>query len=195
MNLQEILTALPKLNKADICDIMRTGIALIAKGEKAGVVKEKKVGSMPKGVVPKQLMKPRAWVDFTLKHAQENGWEAYNVTQTKKDKVTGEKKETIVEMPGSIEHNGVHVFEGTVTEKTPEGRTMIHKDAMSLSKQRWTPKTQTGTHPELYAEFEESYVEDASEAVVEEASEEVVEEVAEKVVEPVKKAVKKVSKK
>jgi hypothetical protein len=31
---------------------------------------------------------------------------------------------------------------------------------MSLSKQRWAPKEKKGTHPELYAEFEASYVEE-----------------------------------
>jgi len=196
MNLQEIVNALPQLDHADKCKVMQAALALIAKASK-GAVKEKKVGSMPKGVVPAQLVKPRAWVEFTLKHAQENGWEPYIVTQTKKDKTTGEKKETIVEMPGSIEHNGGYVFEGSVTEKKPEGTPLIHKDAMSLSKQRWKPATKTseasGTHPELYAEFEESYV--ADEVEVEDVTEEKVEAVEPVVEEPVKKVVKKVSKK
>jgi Na+-translocating ferredoxin:NAD+ oxidoreductase RnfC subunit len=67
-------------------------------------------------------------------------------------------------MPGSILFNGAYVYEDSVTEKCPTGKQLIHKDAMSLSKQRWAPKTKTGTHPELYEEFEASYVEEAIES-------------------------------
>jgi hypothetical protein len=118
---------------------------------------------MPKGVVPPQLRKPRAWVDFTLQHALQNGWEAFTVYQTKKDKVTGEKEEEEIEMPGSVLHDGAYVYQGSVTEKTPAGRQLIHKDAMSLSKQRWAPKDKKGTHQALYEEFEATYVEEAVE--------------------------------
>jgi hypothetical protein len=41
--------------------------------------KEKK-GSMPKGVVPPQLIKPRAYVDYTLADANKNGWEAFEIS-------------------------------------------------------------------------------------------------------------------
>ena len=125
---------------------------------------------MPKGVVPPQLRKPRAWVDFTLQHALQNGWETFTVFQTKKDKESGEKVEEEIEMPGSILHDGAYVYEGSVTDKTPAGKQLIHKDAMSLSKQRWAPKEKKGTHPELYEEFEASYVEEAVE-VADDASE------------------------
>ena len=119
---------------------------------------------MPKGVVPPQLRKPRAWVEFTLKHALENGWESFTVFQTKKDKETGEKLEEEIEMPGSELHEGAYVYEDSVTEKCPTGKQLIQKDAMSLSKQRWAPKEKKGTHPELYAEFEASYVEEEVES-------------------------------
>ena len=116
----------------------------------------KKTGSMPKGPIPPQLKKPRAWVEFTLKHALENGWEAFTVVQKKKDTETNIITEEQIEMPASELHDGAYVFEGSVTEKTPQGRQLIHKEAMSLSKQR-----KDANHP-TYAEFEAQYVDDTS---------------------------------
>jgi hypothetical protein len=123
--------------------------------------KEKKAGSQPKGKVPKQLLKPRAWVEFTLAHALENGWEEFVIHQSKKDKETGEVVEEEIVMPGSeLNDDGCYVYEGTIgSSKYPSGRQMIQKEAMSLSKQRWAPKTKTGTNPELYEEFEAQYEE------------------------------------
>ncbi len=123
--------------------------------------KEKKTGSQPKGKVPKQLLKPRAWVEFTLAHALENGWEEFIIHQSKKDKETGEVTEEEIVMPASeLNEEGCYVYEGTIgLPKYPSGRQMIQKEAMSLSKQRWAPKTKTGTHEELYDEFEAQYEE------------------------------------
>jgi hypothetical protein len=168
VEMDALLASLKSLDAADLLKVMKLALAETEKRVK-GVVPRgraaaaKKAGSMPKGVVPPQLRKPRAWVDFTLKHALENGWEAFTVYQTKKDKVTGEKEEEEIEMPGSVLHDGAHVYEGSVTEKTPAGRQLIHKDAMSLSKQRWAPKDKKGTHQALYEEFEAEYVEEAVE--------------------------------
>jgi hypothetical protein len=122
----------------------------------------KKAGSMPKGVVPPQLRKPRAWVEFVLKHALENGWEPFTVYQSRKDKVTGEKVEEEIDMPGSVLHEGTHIYEDSISEKLPAGKQLIQKDAMSLSKHYWAPKAKAGTKPELYEEFEASYVEEAT---------------------------------
>jgi hypothetical protein len=116
----------------------------------------KKAGSMPKGAVPPQLKKPRAWVEFTLKNALENGWEPFTVLQKKKDKETNTITEEQIEMPGSNLHNGAHIYEDSITDKTPEGRQLIHKEAMSLSKQR----KETG-HA-TYAEFEAQYVDETT---------------------------------
>ena len=168
VEMDALLASLKSLDAADLLKVMKLALAETEKRVK-GVVPRgraataKKAGSMPKGVVPPQLRKPRAWVDFTLKHALENGWEAFTVYQTKKDKVTGEKEEEEIEMPASVLHDGAHVYEGSVTEKTPAGRQLIHKDAMSLSKQRWAPKDKKGTHQALYEEFEAEYVEEAVE--------------------------------
>jgi hypothetical protein len=168
IDLESILAALKQLDTDDLMKVLKLAVAETEKRMKGtsarGKAAAKKTGSMPKGVVPPQLKKPRAWVDFTLKHALENGWEAFTVYQTKKDKETGEKIEEEIEMPASILHDGAYVYEGSVTDKCPTGKQLIHKDAMSLSKQRWAPKEKKGTHPELYAEFEASYVEEVVES-------------------------------
>ena len=160
IDLDTLTAALKSLEPADLFKVMKQALAEAEKRSKGTgrvATTAKKAGSMPKGVVPKQLMKPRAWVDFTLKHALQNGWESFVVHQSKKDKLTGEVTEEEIEMPGSILHDGAYVYEGSVTEKQPTGKQLIHKDAMSLSKQRWAPKDKTGTHPELYEEFEAQY--------------------------------------
>ncbi len=115
----------------------------------------KKTGSMPKGSIPPQLKKPRAWVEYTLQHALENGWESFTIHQTHKDKESGEKTEEVIEMPASTLHNGAHVYTDSVNEKNPAGKQLIHKDAMSLSKQR-----KESNHP-TYAEFEAQYIDDS----------------------------------
>ena len=170
VEMDAILATLKTLEAADLFKVMKQAL-VAAEKRSTGVAPRgraaaaaKKTGSMPKGVVPPQLRKPRAWVDFTLQHALENGWESFTVFQTKKDKETGEKLDEEIEMPGSILHNGAHVYDGSVTEKTPAGKQLIHKDAMSLSKQHWAPKEKKGSHPELYEEFEASYVEETVES-------------------------------
>ena len=128
-----------------------------AKGKKA----PKKTGSMPKGVVPDQLRKPREWVNHVKADAIANGWPSYTMHQARKNKETGEKEEEEIEMPGSeLNAEGVHVFEGSITEKLPKGRAFTHKDAMSLSAVYWKVKTQKGTRQDLYEEFDASYQEE-----------------------------------
>ena len=166
VEVEAVLASLKTLETADLFKVLKQALAAAEKRSTAAAPRgkaaaaAKKAGSMPKGVVPPQLRKPRAWVDFTLHHALENGWESFTVFQTKKDKETGEKIDEEIEMSASVLHEGAHVYDGSVTEKTPAGKQLIHKDAMSLSKQRWAPKDKKGTHPELYAEFETAYVEE-----------------------------------
>jgi hypothetical protein len=69
---------------------------------------------------------------------------------TAKDKVTGEKTETTVEMPASVRKDGANVF--------PDGKAFNHKHAMSLSKSYWVAKTKAGTRQDLYEAFEKQYV-------------------------------------
>ena len=164
---EEVLAALKQLEAPELFKVMKQALAEAEKRSKAAAAPRraaatKKAGSMPKGVVPPQLRKPRAWVDFTLKHALEHGWEAFTVYQSKKDKTTGEKVEEEIEMPASELLNGANIYKGSVDEKHPAGKQLIHKDAMSLSKQRWAPKEKTGTHHALYQEFEGTYVDDSA---------------------------------
>ena len=158
-DMEALLATLKSLEPSELFKVMKQALSEAEKRCKTTVSKPAKK-SMPKGKVPRQLMRPRAWVEFTLKHALENGWEAFTVHQTKKDKETGEKFEEEILQPGSILYEGAHVYEDSVTEKTPNGKQLIHKDAMSLSKQRWAPKESSGTHQELYEEFLTTYVED-----------------------------------
>ena len=144
---------------ADLFKVMKAATAEAekkAKDSMKSVKKEKKkrASSMPKGVVPPQLVKPRAWMDFVKARATKIGWESFTIHTTKKDKTTGEKVEEVVVMPGSMLHDGVHVFEDSVSEAHPKGKMLSHSDVMSLSKTWWTPKTSEGTHEELYREFE-----------------------------------------
>jgi len=131
----------------------------------------KKTGSMPKGVVPKQLRKPRAWVVFVLEYVNREGWESFVVHHTLKDKTV----ENII-MVESEKFEDRHIYKESRTEMCPKGKSMIHKDAMSLSKQYWTPKTKTGTRYDLYQEFEKGYVEEPDIVKKEEVEEEEEEE-------------------
>ena len=159
LDLAGVLSALKDMSAADLFKVMKATTAEAEKKAKESMKsvkkeKKKRASSMPKGVVPPQLVKPRAWMDFVKKHATKNGWESFTIHTTKKDKTTGEKVEEDVEMPGSMLHDGVHVFEDSVSEAHPKGKMLSHSDVMSLSKTWWTPKTSEGTHEELYREFE-----------------------------------------
>jgi hypothetical protein len=112
----------------------KKSVKLVSKAPKEA--KEKK-GSMPKGSVPPQLVKPRAWVNSTLDHANMFGWESFEV------------KGQSEPMPASVLVDGKHVFEAT-------GKPMNNKQAMSLSKVRWDRKAGKGTREDLYKEFEAS---------------------------------------
>jgi len=136
-----------KMQKAVMSEIERK----LKSGEKTVRV-VKKTGSMPKGVIPQQLRKPRAWVEFTLKFARENGWEAYVIHQQKKNKLTGEKELVEIEMAeGERGENALYVYGDTKKKLT-------HKDAMSLSKVWWSPKDKTGTREDVYQMFEQEFV-------------------------------------
>jgi hypothetical protein len=157
--MDELLLALKALPAADLFKLMKTAITeaekkskQLASRKETAAKAPKKLGSMPKGPVPAQLKKPRAWVDFTLKHARENGWESFTIVHHIKDKETKTIiSEEQITMPASILHNGSHIYEDSINEKTPAGRQMISKEAMSLSKQRKEAAHAT------YAEFEAQY--------------------------------------
>lgn len=161
--MESILAALKELETDELFKVMKQALSAAEKksktGAKAATGRGKKAGSAPKGVAPPQLKKPRAWVDFTLAHALDNGWEEFVVQQKKKDKATGETTVEEIVMPASEtatddEGNVFNVYEGSVDEKHPLGRQMIQKEAMSLSKQRKAEGHET------WAEFEAQYEED-----------------------------------
>ena len=159
--MEDVLSAVKGFDAPDLFKLIKAVATEAEKKSKqtktaAKATAAKKAGSMPKGAVPPQLKKPRAWVEFTLKNALENGWEPFTVLQKKKDKETNIITEEQIEMPGSTLHNGAHIYEDSITDKAPDGRQLIHKEAMSLSKQRKESGHAT------YAEFEASYVDDTS---------------------------------
>ena len=157
-SMNEIESITSSIKNFDTTELMKLLKAVVSemdkKINKSGKAKKvKKEGSMPKGQVPPHLRRPCAWVEFTLKHAKEHGWEKFTITQTKKNKETGEKVTEEIEMSGSVLHEGVHIYEDSITEEKPNGKTIIQKEAMSLSKSRWAQKESTGTHKELYDKF------------------------------------------
>jgi len=161
MDLKDLIAQAKSLDSSDMFKLMKAMLAEAEKKSKSAgkpAKAEKKAGSMPKGVVPTQLRRPKAWVNFVQEYCKENGWESFVVSTTKKDKVTGEKITEEIEMPASELHDGVYVFEGSVTATQPKGKSLIQKDAMSLSKQMWSVKAKVGTHEELYNQFLTSYM-------------------------------------
>jgi hypothetical protein len=121
------------------------------KGKKA----PRKSSGDKKGVMPPHLKKPSAWFNYVLEYARKHGWDSYTVQQTHKDKNTGEKVTVDVEMPGSVLHDGEHIFKDSISEEAPNGKKFIQKDAMSLSKVWWSKGV--GIHEDRYRGFETQY--------------------------------------
>ena len=146
-SIQTIQESLKELSVEELLTIIAAATAEAKKKAKIVVkapkkeAKEKK-GSMPKGVIPPQLLKPRAYVEYTLADANKNGWEAFQIS--------GQP------FAASVVKEGSHVFEAT-------GKPFNHKHAMSLSKIRKT------TRPEFYKEFEAQYIEIEAAPVAESA--------------------------
>jgi membrane protein involved in colicin uptake len=160
--MEDVMSAVKTFESSDLFKLLKAVAAEAEKKSKTAAkaapktATAKKTGSMPKGAIPPQLKKPRAWVEFTLKDALENGWEPFTVVQKKKDKETNTVTEEQIEMPGSVLHNGAHIYKDSITEKTPDGKQLIHKEAMSLSKQR-----KEAGHAS-YSTFESTYVDEPS---------------------------------
>ena len=156
-SIQTIQETMNEFSLEELLTIIAT--ATVAAKKKAKIVekapkeaKEKK-GSMPKGELPPQLQKPFAWVDYTLKHANENGWTSYTV------KGQEEKAEA------SELRDGVHVFPST-------GKPLNRKQAMSLSKHYWSAKEEKGENQALYEAFDAQHVPSPRKVVVEESDDE-----------------------
>jgi hypothetical protein len=136
IDLKTVLDALKEFGCADLFKVIKMSTQEAEKRVKSGS-KVKKEEDGPKKPTPSQLQKPTAWVRFTLQRAQQDGWEEFIICNRK----SGEE----ILMPASEEVDGKHVY--------PGGKEMILTHAMSLSKQRWAPKANEGTHEELYNEF------------------------------------------
>ena len=165
ITVENVMSSIKTFEISDLFKLLKTISAEIEKKSKTAAkaathagkaTVAKKAGSMPKGAIPPQLKKPRAWVEFTLKDALENGWESFTIVQKKKDKEMNTVTEEQIEMPGSVLHDGAHIYKDSVTEEKPAGKQLIHKDAMSLSKQR-----KESSHSS-YSLFESSYVDTPS---------------------------------
>lgn len=176
MDLENLFKVM-KLVTAETEKKSKDAAKVVAKGKAKASAKAAKRASAVKGVMPPHLMKPRAWVEYVLAYGRKNGWEAFTAQQTRTDKDTGMKVVETIEMPGSVLHEGVHIFEDSISEKDPKGKTLIQKDAMSLSKVWWAQKIEKGMHEEIYREFEAQYVptvaSDAESEAEAEASEEI----------------------
>jgi hypothetical protein len=167
VDVEVLQNQLKQLEPADLFKVLKVALAEAERKSKAAAKqaskpvkekkekKEKKVGSQPKGPTPPQLRQNCAWVNFIKERAQASGWESYEVTK---------QKEVIV-MPGSVEHDGKHVFADSVTEKKPNGQALTHGNAMSLA--AWTKKTKQEVYDEFLSTYEEK-PEEEKEPVVKE---------------------------
>jgi len=133
MSVEELLTLITAAS-AEAKKKLKTVVAASSKVGK----KEKKQGSMVKGVLPPQLHESFAWVDYVLADAKANGWLAYAVKGKAEHEEASEKR------------NGVHVFPTT-------GKEFNRKNAMSLSKFYFSKK-EGGSNEALFQKFKAQYV-------------------------------------
>ena len=144
MSVEELLNTIKTLESSDLFKIMKAVSSELEKKSKESMKESKKEPKESKksNKEPKEPKEPKegkeskpiAWVKFTLKHALENGWESFTVQQKKKDKETGEVVQSVLEKSGSILHEEKYIYDGSITEKSPNGIQITYKDAMSLSK-------------------------------------------------------------
>ena len=153
MTVAEIISATKHMTSADLFKLLKLCTTEVEKRTKSDAKatttkkrqpKEKK----EKGPVPNQLKKNHAWVAFTLKHAQENGWEEFVI----------HKKDEEIVMPASQLHEGANIYEDSINDKTPKGRQINRSEAMSLAKVR-----KEANHSS-WEEFEAQFVPDESTA-------------------------------
>ena len=142
-----------QFKEMDVADLFKALKAGLTVAQSKATSKKAKAGSMPKGACPPQLKLNNAWVAHVKDFVNQNGWEAFSVPTTMTDKETGVKTVVVEELPASILHDGAYIFEGSVTEKTPQGVQVSHKHAMTLSKQ-WK-EGKTTAH--LYEAFVEAF--------------------------------------
>jgi hypothetical protein len=165
MPIDDLIAQIKLLSQPDLFKVMKQLTAQLEKASKTAAKPTKAKKASKKAANPNksydQLKKPRAWVNYVLQDALQNGWPAFSITQSKKDKDSGDKIEEITDMPESECVDGVYYYKGSVDPATGKGKPMITKHAMSLSKIYWSNKEKSGTRKELYDAFEEQYVNDS----------------------------------
>jgi hypothetical protein len=165
---EEVIATLENLDVKELAAILDRGSTLLKKAIGKGPSKKKGTG-----VVPPQLEQNHEWVKYVLGDAKMNGWESFEMRSTKVDKSSGEKNVEVVIMTGSVEKDGVHVFEDT-------GKEFTQKDAMSYA------KCLKDRNDEVYQAFMQDYSphlvskKEATEKVVKKTSEELEREKEEK---------------
>jgi hypothetical protein len=147
--IEQLTQQFKEMEVADLFKALKAGLTV---AQSKATSKKAKAGSMPKGACPPQLKLNNAWVKHVKDYVNQHGWEAFSVPTTMTDKETGAKTVVVEELPASIMHDGAYIFEGSVTEKTPQGVQVSHKHAMTLSKQ-W----KEGANAHLYEAFAASY--------------------------------------
>jgi hypothetical protein len=147
--IEQLTQQFKEMEVADLFKALKAGLTV---AQSKATSKKAKAGSMPKGACPPQLKLNNAWVKHVKDYVNQHGWEAFSVPTTMTDKDTGAKTVVVEELPASIMHDGAYIFEGSVTEKTPQGVQVSHKHAMTLSKQ-W----KEGANAHLYEAFAASY--------------------------------------
>lgn len=159
LSIDEILPSVKNLSMTDLVRLSKSISLEMEKKFKAyekdvskKANKPKRAGTLPKGVMPPQFVKPNAWKAFVLEDAKKNGWPAITVETKRKDRNTGESVPVEIHYSASTVVDGVHVFKET-------GRPMNEKDAMLLSKTYWNEKEGSGLRNDLWREFEKQYAE------------------------------------
>jgi hypothetical protein len=147
--IEQLTQQFKEMEVADLFKALKAGLTV---AQSKATSKKAKAGSMPKGACPPQLKLNNAWVKHVKDYVNQHGWEAFSVPTTTTDKETGAKTVTVEDLPASIMHDGAYIFEGSVTEKAPQGVQVSHKHAMTLSKQ-W----KEGANAHLYEAFAASY--------------------------------------
>ena len=163
MQYEDLATQLKMLSQPDLFKAIKLVTAQLEKASKVAAKPTKAKKASKKTANPNksydQLKKPRAWVNFVLQYSLQNGWDAFSITQAKKDRETKKVvSEEIIEMPKSECVDGVYYYKGTVDLATGKGKTMITKHAMSLSKIFKSDK------PDLYEQFSSKYDEEIGNA-------------------------------
>jgi len=147
LTLEVMMEHLPSMDPQELLELMAAVNTVLKKKWKSSPTK-KSVEKVKKPA-PKALKRNQAWIAFTLKHAMDNGWEAYTIHQETKNKTTGETVPDDTARSGSVPNNadtpytfkdaktGAIVTPAFIYEDT--GKHFIYKEAMSLSAQwKWT---------------------------------------------------------